>query len=174
MAQHVDFSTVQLEKPHAILLAHGAPTLTPEEQGFIDNECAQLCELSNDWDTTAIWQDLSPQAWSYIKEHGFLGMIIPKQYGGRAFSAYAHSQVIMKLATHSSAAAVSVMVPNSLSPAELLLHYGTEAQKKHYLPRLARGDEISCFALTSPYAGFPMSASSVKACMKAAKRSAFA
>jgi acyl-CoA dehydrogenase len=135
------------------LLAHGAPMLTPEEQSFIDIECARLCELSNDWDTTAIWQDLSPEAWAYIKEQGFLGMIIPKRYGGKAFSAYAHSQVIMKLATHSSAAAVSVMVPNSLGPAELLLHYGTEAQKNHYLPRLARGDDIPCFALTSPYAG---------------------
>ena len=135
------------------LLEHGAPKLTQEEQSFIDNECARLCELSNDWDTTAIWQDLSPQAWAWIKEQGFLGMIIPKRYGGKAFSAYAHSQVIMKLATHSSAAAVSVMVPNSLGPAELLLHYGTEEQKNHYLPRLARGDEIPCFALTSPYAG---------------------
>ncbi|SAK74252.1 acyl-CoA dehydrogenase [Caballeronia glebae] len=135
------------------LLAHGAPKLTREEQSFIDDECARLCELSNDWDTTAIWQDLSPQAWAYIKEHGFLGMIIPKRYGGKAFSAYAHSQVVMKLSTHSSAAAVSVMVPNSLGPAELLLHYGTEEQKDHYLPRLARGDEIPCFALTSPYAG---------------------
>ncbi|SAK73949.1 Acyl-CoA dehydrogenase [Caballeronia calidae] len=135
------------------LLAHGAPNLTQEEQSFIDNECTHLCELSNDWDTTAIWQDLSPQAWAYIKEQGFLGMIIPKRYGGRAFSAYAHSQVIMKLSTHSSAAAVSVMVPNSLGPAELLLHYGTEEQKNHYLPRLARGDDIPCFALTSPYAG---------------------
>ncbi|WP_321797050.1 acyl-CoA dehydrogenase [Caballeronia sp. J97] len=135
------------------LLAHGAPKLTQEEQGFIDNECARLCDLSNDWDTTAVWQDLSPQAWAYVKEQGFLGMIIPKRYGGKAFSAYAHSQVIMKLATHSSAAAVSVMVPNSLGPAELLLHYGTEEQKNHYLPRLARGDEIPCFALTSPYAG---------------------
>ncbi|AQG99034.1 acyl-CoA dehydrogenase [Burkholderia sp. KK1] len=135
------------------LLAHGAPALTPEEQSFIDHECARLCELSNDWDTTAIWQDLSPQAWTYIKEQGFLGMIIPKRYGGKAFSAYAHSQVIMKLSTHSSAAAVSVMVPNSLGPAELLLHYGTDAQKDHYLPRLARGDDIPCFALTSPYAG---------------------
>ncbi|SAK76868.1 Acyl-CoA dehydrogenase [Caballeronia hypogeia] len=135
------------------LLAHGAPKLTAEEQSFLDNECARLCDLSNDWDTTAIWQDLSPQAWAYIKEQGFLGMIIPKQYGGKAFSAYAHSQVVMKLATHSSAAAVSVMVPNSLGPAELLLHYGTEEQKNHYLPRLARGDEVPCFALTSPYAG---------------------
>jgi acyl-CoA dehydrogenase len=141
-------------RPHwDTLLGHGAPMLTPEEQSFIDNECAQLCELSNDWDTTATWQDLSPQAWAYVKEHGFLGMIIPKQYGGKAFSAYAHSQVIMKLSTHSSAAAVSVMVPNSLGPAELLLHYGTEAQKNHYLPRLARGEDIPCFALTSPYAG---------------------
>jgi len=135
------------------LLDHGAPKLTQEEQSFIDNECARLCELSNDWDTTAIWQDLSPQAWAYVKAQGFLGMIIPKQYGGKAFSAYAHSQVIMKLATHSSAAAVSVMVPNSLGPAELLLHYGTDEQKAYYLPRLARGDEIPCFALTSPYAG---------------------
>ncbi|MDR5804717.1 acyl-CoA dehydrogenase [Caballeronia sp. LZ001] len=141
-------------RPHwDSLLAHGAPRLTPEEQSFIDNECAHLCDIANDWDTTTIWQDLSPQAWAFIKEKGFLGMIIPKQYGGKAFSAYAHSQVIMKLSTHSSAAAVSVMVPNSLGPAELLLHYGTEEQKNYYLPRLARGDEIPCFALTSPYAG---------------------
>ncbi|MDR5779665.1 acyl-CoA dehydrogenase [Caballeronia sp. LZ065] len=141
-------------RPHwDALLAHGAPTLTAEERSFIDNECAHLCELANDWDTTAVWQDLSPQAWRYVKEQGFLGMIIPKRYGGKAFSAYAHSQVIMKLSTHSSAAAVSVMVPNSLGPAELLLHYGTEEQKNHYLPRLARGEEIPCFALTSPYAG---------------------
>ncbi|KND54641.1 Butyryl-CoA dehydrogenase [Candidatus Paraburkholderia kirkii] len=135
------------------LLSHGAPKLTQEEQGSIDNECARLCDLSNDWDTTVIWQNLSPQAWAYVKEQGFLGMIIPKQYGGKAFSAYAHSQVIMKLATHSSAAAVSMMVPNSLGPTELLLHYGTEEQKNYYLPRLARGDEIPRFALTSPYAG---------------------
>ncbi len=100
-----------------------------------------------------VWQDLSPQAWQFIKERGFLGMIIPKQYGGKQFSAYAHSQVVMKLATRCSAAAVSVMVPNSLGPAELLMHYGTDEQKNHYLPRLARGDEIPCFALTSPYAG---------------------
>jgi acyl-CoA dehydrogenase len=141
-------------RPHwDTLLAHGPATLTAEEQGFIDNECTRLCDLANDWDTTAVWQDLSPETWAYVKEQGFLGMIIPKQYGGRQFSAYAHSQVIMKLATRCSAAAVSVMVPNSLGPAELLMHYGTEDQKNHYLPRLARGDEIPCFALTSPYAG---------------------
>jgi acyl-CoA dehydrogenase len=135
------------------LLAHGPATLSADEQAFLDNECERLCDLANDWESTAIWQDLSPQAWQYVKEKGFLGMIIPKQYGGKGFSAYAHSQVIMKLATRCSAAAVSVMVPNSLGPAELLMHYGTDEQKHYYLPRLARGAEIPCFALTSPYAG---------------------
>ncbi|MBP0589051.1 acyl-CoA dehydrogenase [Paraburkholderia sp. LEh10] len=141
-------------RPHwDTLLGHGPARLSSEEQAFLDNECEQLCDLANDWQTTAVWQDLSPQAWQFIKDKGFLGMIIPKQYGGKQFSAYAHSQVIMKLATRCSAAAVTVMVPNSLGPAELLLQYGTDAQKNHYLPRLARGDEIPCFALTSPYAG---------------------
>ena len=135
------------------LLAYGPPKLSAEERSFLDNECERLCDLVNDWETSAIWQDLSPQAWAFIKENGFLGMIIPRQYGGKAFSAYAHSEVVMKLATRCSAAAVSVMVPNSLGPAELLLQYGTEEQKQHYLPRLARGEEIPCFALTNPYAG---------------------
>ncbi|MDE1184662.1 acyl-CoA dehydrogenase [Paraburkholderia sp.] len=141
-------------RPHwDTLLGYGPARLSAEEQSFLDVECEQLCDLANDWETTAIWQDLSPQTWQFIKDKGFLGMIIPKQYGGKQFSAYAHSQVIMKLATRCSAAAVSVMVPNSLGPAELLMHYGTESQKNHYLPRLARGDDIPCFALTSPYAG---------------------
>ncbi len=141
-------------RPHwDTLLGYGPATLSAEEQSFLDVECEHLCDLANDWETTVVWQDLSPQSWQYIKDRGFLGMIIPKQYGGKQFSAYAHSQVIMKLATRCSAAAVSVMVPNSLGPAELLMHYGTEEQKNHYLPRLARGDEIPCFALTSPYAG---------------------
>ncbi|MGK6355697.1 acyl-CoA dehydrogenase [Sphingomonas sp. DT-207] len=135
------------------LLDTPAPQLTPEEQRFLDVETEKLCDLANDWETTSVWQDLSPEAWAYARERGFLGMIIPKHYGGLGFSAYAHSQVIQKLSTRCSAAAVSVMVPNSLGPAELLLHYGTEAQKDHYLPRLARGEEIPCFALTSPYAG---------------------
>ena len=100
-----------------------------------------------------IRDSLSPEAWKYMKEKGFLGMIIPKQYGGLEFSAYAHSQVVTKLSTRCAATAVSVMVPNSLGPAELLLHYGTEEQKSHYLPRLARGLDIPCFALTSPWAG---------------------
>ncbi|RKP52811.1 acyl-CoA dehydrogenase [Trinickia fusca] len=135
------------------LLAHGAPTLSAEESAFVAEDCARLADLADEWETATHWQDLSPQAWRYVKERGFLGMIIDKRYGGKAFSAYAHSQVVMKLASRSSAATVSVMVPNSLGPAELLLHYGTDAQKAYYLPRLARGDEIPCFALTSPYAG---------------------
>ncbi|WP_292035973.1 MULTISPECIES: acyl-CoA dehydrogenase [unclassified Brevundimonas] len=137
----------------ARLLATPAPSLTAEEQAFLDHEAERLCDLANDWETTSVWQDLSPEAWAYAKEKGFLGMIIPKAYGGLGFSAYGHSQVIQKLSTRCSAAAVSVMVPNSLGPAELLLHYGTEEQKNHYLPRLARGEEIPCFALTNPYAG---------------------
>ncbi len=135
------------------LLAYPQPRLSAEEQRFLDHEVDELCRLSGDWETTAIHQDLSPEAWQYVKDHGFLGMIIPKRYGGLGFSAYGHSQVVTKLSTRSSAAAVSVMVPNSLGPAELLLHYGSEAQKNHFLPRLARGLEIPAFALTSPQAG---------------------
>ena len=109
--------------------------------------------MLDDWDITHRRRDLPPEVWAYIKRNGFFGMIIPKRYGGLEFSAQGHSAVIMKLASRSVTAAVTVMVPNSLGPAELLLHYGTEAQKNHYLPRLARGEEIPCFALTSPEAG---------------------
>ncbi|TWC71094.1 acyl-CoA dehydrogenase [Herbaspirillum sp. SJZ099] len=129
------------------------PRLTAEEQAFMDDEVERLCAMVSDWDSTVKHQDIPPEAWQFIKDKGFLGMIIPRQHGGKQFSAYMHSQVVMKLASRSSAAAISVMVPNSLGPAELLLHYGTEAQKNHYLPRLATGQEIPCFALTSPYAG---------------------
>jgi acyl-CoA dehydrogenase len=135
------------------LLAYPVPKLTAEEQSFMDNEVEQACALVDDWQVTTELHDLSPQAWQYIKEHGFLGMIIPKKYGGLEFSAYAHSQIVTKLSTRCSALSVSVMVPNSLGPAELLLHYGTDAQKNHYLPRLAKGIEIPAFALTSPWAG---------------------
>jgi acyl-CoA dehydrogenase len=134
------------------LLATPAPRLAPEEQSFLDNECEELCAMVDDWQTTRL-NDLPPEAWQYIKDKGFLGMIIPKDQGGKGFSAYMHSQVIQKLSTRCSAAAVSVMVPNSLGPAELLLHYGTEEQKRYYLPRLARGEEIPCFGLTNPHAG---------------------
>ena len=127
--------------------------LTAEEQAFLDGPCEELCAMTNDWQITHETYDLPPHVWQYIKDKGFLGMIIPKKYGGLQFSALAHSAVVMKLATRSNAASVSVMVPNSLGPAELLLHYGTEEQKNYYLPRLARGQEVPCFALTSPEAG---------------------
>ena len=135
------------------LLAYPVPTLTAEEQSFLDNEVEQACALVDDWQVSHELHDMSPEAWKYVKEKGFLGMIIPKKYGGLEFSAYAHSQVVTKLSTRSSALSVSVMVPNSLGPAELLLHYGTEEQKNYYLPRLAKGGEIPAFALTSPWAG---------------------
>ncbi|MEC5160400.1 MULTISPECIES: acyl-CoA dehydrogenase [unclassified Janthinobacterium] len=135
------------------LLSLPAPSLSDEEQAFLGNEVNQLCALVDDWESTQLWQGLSPQAWQFARDRGFLGMIIPKQYGGKQFSAYMHSQVVMKLSTRCSALAVQVMVPNSLGPAELLLHYGTDAQKDYYLPRLAAGTEVPCFALTSPYAG---------------------
>lgn len=135
------------------LMAYPVPRLTAGEQSFLDHEVEAVCGLVNDWQVTHELQDLPAEAWRYLKEKGFLGMIIPKRYEGLEFSAYAHSQVVTKLSTRSSALAVSVMVPNSLGPAELLLHYGTEAQKNHYLPRLARGIEIPAFALTSPWAG---------------------
>jgi acyl-CoA dehydrogenase len=135
------------------LHAYPVPQLSAEEQSFIDNECEQLCRMVSEWETTHHHYDMSPDAWQFIKEKGFLGMIIPKLYGGKGFSAIAHSAVIQKLSTRSSTAAVTVMVPNSLGPAELLLHYGTDEQKGYYLPRLARGLEIPCFGLTNPYAG---------------------
>ena len=134
-------------------LAFPAPRLSAEEQAFVDGPVENLCRMVDDWKITRELGDLPPHVWEYIKAQGFLGMIIPRQYGGKGFSALAHSEVVMKLTSRSGSAAVSVMVPNSLGPAELLLHYGTEAQKDHYLPRLAQGLEVPCFALTSPEAG---------------------
>ena len=135
------------------LLATPQAQLTAEEQAFLDGPVDELCAMTNDWEITHESYDLPPQVWQYIKDKGFLGMIIPKKYGGMGFSALAHSAVVMKLSTRSNAASVTVMVPNSLGPAELLLHYGTEEQKDYYLPRLAKGQEVPCFALTSPEAG---------------------
>jgi len=135
------------------LLRTPQPSLTAEEQAFLDGPVEELCAMCNDWEITHERQDLPEHVWQFIKDKGFLGMIIPKQYGGLGFSALAHSAVVMKLSTRSSTAAISVMVPNSLGPGELLLHYGTEQQKNHYLPRLAKGLEVPCFALTSPEAG---------------------
>ncbi len=135
------------------LLGYPKPTLTAEERAFIDGPVEELCKMVHDWEISHELLDLPPQVWQFIRDQGFIGMIIPKQYGGLGFSALAHSEVIMKLTTRGSTAAITVMVPNSLGPAELLLHYGTQAQKNHYLPRLARGLDIPCFALTSPEAG---------------------
>ncbi|MEO6564718.1 MAG: acyl-CoA dehydrogenase, partial [Casimicrobiaceae bacterium] len=137
----------------AALLETPLSALTVEEQRFLDHETAALCAMTNDWEATNVYKDLPPPVWQFVKDKGFLGMIIPREYGGLGFSAWAHSQVVTKLSTRSGTAAVTVMVPNSLGPGELLLHYGTEEQKRHYLPRLAKGLEIPCFALTNPNAG---------------------
>ena len=134
------------------LFALPVPALTPEEQAFVDGPVEALCELLDDWQISQDG-DLPPEVWAFIKEQRFFGMIIPREYDGLGFSARAHSAVVTKLASRSVTAAVTVMVPNSLGPGELLLHYGTQAQKRHYLPRLARGMEIPCFGLTEPHAG---------------------
>jgi len=135
------------------LLAFPKPSLSADEQAFLDNEVNQLCAMLDDWDITHNRADLPPEVWQFIKGKGFFGMIIPKQYGGLEFSAQAHSAVVSKVASRSGTAAVTVMVPNSLGPAELLLHYGTKEQKDKYLHRLAKGLEVPCFALTGPFAG---------------------
>jgi acyl-CoA dehydrogenase len=129
------------------------PQLNAEEQAFLDGPVNELCELVDDWQTTHELHDLAPEVWRFMKDNRFFGMIIPKQYGGLEFSALAHSAVVSKVASRSITAAVTVMVPNSLGPAELLLHYGTDKQRDHYLPRLATGEEVPCFALTGPHAG---------------------
>jgi acyl-CoA dehydrogenase len=135
------------------MLGFPAPTLTAEEQAYLDGPTNELCSMINDWEITEELRDLTPETWDFLKNKGFFGMIIPKQYGGLEFSANAHSAIVLKVASCSISAAVTVMVPNSLGPAKLLLSYGTEAQKDHYLPRLASGEEIPCFALTGPEAG---------------------
>lgn len=129
------------------------PQLSSEEQSFLDNEVEQLCNMLNEWDIHHKHKDLPPEAWQFIKDNGFLGLIIPKEFGGCQFSPFAQSRIMSKIASRSLTAAVCCMVPNSLGPGELLLHYGTEEQKKRYLPGLAKGEEIPCFGLTSPEAG---------------------
>ena len=135
-----------------------APQLTDDEQAFIDGPVETLCSMLDDWDITHNRRDLPPKVWKFIKKNKFCGMIIPLKYGGLDFSHFAHSEIVMKISSRSSTAAVTVMVPNSLGPAKLLLSYGTEQQKNHYLPRLASGQDIPCFALTGPHAGSDASA----------------
>lgn len=135
------------------LLKLQPPKLSAEEQAFLDGPVETLCSMLNDWDITHNRTDLPPEVWQYIKDQGFFALIIPKKYGGKEFSAYAHSQILVKICGRSITAASTVAVPNSLGPAELLLEYGTKEQKEYYLPRLAKGEEVPCFALTSPDAG---------------------
>lgn len=129
------------------------PCLTEEEKSFLENETEELCRMVSDWETTHELADFSPEAWQYMRSKGFFALIIPKEYGGKQFSAYAHACILTKLFAHGITLGSTVAVPNSLGPGELLLHYGTEEQKNYYLPRLAKGEEIPCFALTSPDAG---------------------
>src|SRR3954462_9378719 len=135
------------------LLSAKPPVLSAEEQAFIDGPCEELCRMLDDWNITHERGDMPAHVWDYLKSKGFFAMIIPKKYGGLEFSAYGHSCVLVKLASRSATASSTVAVPNSLGPAELLNHYGTQEQKDYYLPRLARGEEIPCFALTGPRAG---------------------
>ncbi|MBI3030163.1 MAG: acyl-CoA dehydrogenase [Candidatus Rokubacteria bacterium] len=134
------------------LLDFAIRPLSQRERAFLEGPVEELCAMLNEWQVEQEG-DLPPEAWKFIKENRFFGMIIPEAYGGLGFSAAAHSAVVSKIASRSVTAAVTVMVPNSLGPGELLLHYGTEEQKRHYLPRLAAGLEIPCFALTGPEAG---------------------
>lgn len=139
-------------QPNWDRLAQVTTELSAEEQSFLDNETQILCSMIDDWEVTQA-QDLPAKVWTYIKDNGFFGLVIPKEYGGRGFSARMHSDVVMKVASRSGAAAVTIMVPNSLGPGELLSFYGTEEQKAYYLPRLAKGIDVPCFALTEPGAG---------------------
>lgn len=134
------------------ILAEDYPGLTAEEQAFIDGPCQEVCDATDDWDVFQR-RDLPPPVWDLLAKHRFFGMIIPKEYGGLGFSASANSAVVGKVASANTVLGITVMVPNSLGPAELLIHYGTDEQKDYYLPRLASHEEIPAFALTEPGAG---------------------
>ncbi|EKS31313.1 acyl-CoA dehydrogenase [Afipia felis] len=135
------------------LRAFAPAKLTDEEQAFLVGPVEELCAMIDDWKVNWEWRDLPPDVWAFIKANKFLGMIIPKEFGGLGFSPFAHSEVIRKISSRSIAAAVTVMVPNSLGPGELLMKFGTRAQQDKWLPGLAAGREIPCFGLTSPDAG---------------------
>jgi acyl-CoA dehydrogenase len=135
------------------LLATPRAKLSDEERAFLDGPVEEFCALLDDWKITWELRDLPPEAWAYLKAKRFFAMILPKEVGGLGFSAFAHSEVVRKISTRSVSAAVVAMVPNSLGPGELLLHFGTKAQQDYWLPRLADGREIPCFGLTSPEAG---------------------
>jgi acyl-CoA dehydrogenase len=129
------------------------PQLTAEEQAFLDGPCEELCRMLDDWEITHELLDMPPEVWRYLKEQKFFAMIIPKEYGGLGFSPLASSMVLTKVSSRNATASSTIGVPNSLGPAELLLHYGTDEQKQRWLPGLASGEEVPCFALTSPRVG---------------------
>lgn len=137
----------------AKLLKVPQATLTDEEQAFLNGPVDELCAMLDEWKIFWEWRDLPPDVWHFVKREKFFGMIIPKEFGGLGFSPYAHSEVVRKISTRSIAAAVTVMVPNSLGPGELLMRFGTKEQQARWLPRLADGRDIPCFGLTSPEAG---------------------
>jgi acyl-CoA dehydrogenase len=128
-------------------------TLSVEEQAFLDNQTEIACKMIDDWDIRNNRADLPPELWQYLKDEGFLGMLIAKEHGGLGFSAQAQSMIVSKIASRSVATGITVMVPNSLGPGELLEKYGTPEQKEKYLGRLARGLEVPCFALTGVHSG---------------------
>lgn len=142
----------------SMLRAMQAPRLTEDELAFIDGPCREFCEMLDEWEINTCTADLPPRAWDFLRENGFFGMIIPRKHGGLGFSAYAHSEVVRYISSHSVVGAVTVMVPNSLGPGELILQFGTAAQRQHWLPRLARGEELPAFGLTSEDAGSDASA----------------
>jgi acyl-CoA dehydrogenase len=135
------------------LLAMKPASLSAEEKAFLDGPTRQLCAMVDDWKLNWEDRDLPPEVWDFMRTNKFFGMIIPKKYGGLGFSNTAHSEVVRLLSSVSVVAGVTVMVPNSLGPGELLLEFGTDEQRDHWLPRLADGREIPCFGLTSPDAG---------------------
>ncbi len=135
------------------LMTVDAPKMNQAERDFIEGPVEELCEMSDDWEISHELNDLPPSVWRYIREQRFFGLNASSEYGGLDFSPYAQSCIVQKLSTRSGTTAVTVMVPNSLGPAELLYHYGTDAQKAHYLPRLVQGEEVPCFGLTGPWAG---------------------
>ena len=135
------------------LMSTPVAKLTAKEQAFLDGPTNELCAMLDDWEITYEHNDLPPHIWDFIKKNKFFGMVIPEEYGGLGFGAFGHSAIVTRISARSVTAGSTVMVPNSLGPAELLLHYGTDEQRNHFLPRLAVGEEIPCFALTGPTSG---------------------
>ena len=127
--------------------------LTDEEQAFLDGPTDELCRMIDDWTVRFNEKEIPEEIWDFVKNNGFLGMLISKEHGGLGFSAQAQSMILGKVASRSPDVVTIVMVPNSLGPGELIEKYGTDQQKEHFLPRLAQGKEVPCFSLTGPTSG---------------------